>query len=79
MKKFFLLVSFVLVGLLIHAQSSTHLFFEGIPIEGSVEEFGKKLKEKGFTQVDETDSIKEFKFIGNKGGKTKCDKLSYST
>ena len=65
MKKFFLLVSFVLVGLLIHAQSSTHLFFEGIPIEGSVEEFGKKLKEKGFTQVDETDSIKEFKFIGN--------------
>lgn len=49
MKKLLLIITFAIAALCANAQSnSEHLKFKGVPIDGTVTEFAKKLEEKGF-------------------------------
>lgn len=49
MKKLLLIITFAFAALCSNAQaSSEHLKFKGVPIDGTVTEFAKKLEEKGF-------------------------------
>ena len=66
MKKLVVGAILSLTVLLSVAQSNTAcLTFNGIPIEGSVVEFGNKLEENGFIPVEETDSTIALGFIGD--------------
>lgn len=61
MKKLLVSFAFVLIALTSYAQSSSeHLTFKGIPIEGSMTEFCKKLKSKGFTSVGSENNVALF-------------------
>lgn len=49
MKKLLLIITFAFMALCSNAQSNgEHLKFKGVPIDGTVTEFAKKLEEKGF-------------------------------
>lgn len=58
MKKLLLIITFAIMALCSNAQSnSEHLKFKGVPIDGTVTEFAKKLEEKGFkTLINQGDS-----------------------
>ena len=61
MKK--LIVSFVLIliALTLYAQNySEHLTFKGIPIEGNMTEFCRKLESKGYTSIGNENNITLF-------------------
>lgn len=66
MKKF--LVTITLIFAVTNILAQEHLSFKGIPLEGSVTEFCRKLKTKGFTQVGRDNNVTMFTgdFTGRK-------------
>ncbi len=55
MKRVVFFLTFMVISLVCFGQEeSEHLLFKGIPIDGSLESFSKKLHEKGFRPVFET-------------------------
>ena len=58
MKKLFFTLILILFTMNLMAQE--HLSFKGIPIEGSIAEFCKKLEAKGFTSLGNEDNIEMF-------------------
>lgn len=63
--------SFLLSLLLVFTQCNfTHLRFEGIPIDGPIEPFVQKLKEKGFKPVEKWEEMQCLK--GTFAGKSNC-------
>lgn len=65
MKKLIVSFAFVLIALTSYTQSSSeHLTFKGIPIEGSMTEFCRKLKAKGFTSIDRENNLYKGDFTG---------------
>jgi len=62
---------FLLSLLLVFTQCNfTHLRFEGIPIDGPIEPFVQKLKEKGFKPVEKWEEMQCLK--GTFAGKSNC-------
>ena len=62
---------FLLSLLLVFTQCNfTHLIFEGIPIDGPIEPFVQKLKEKGFKPVEKWEEMQCLK--GTFAGKSNC-------
>lgn len=61
--KSLILVLFWLVGaLVLWAQTpSEHITFKGVPIDGTLNEFVEKVKQKGFTQVNMEENITKLK------------------
>ena len=66
MKQF--LISLILSCFAFYGFAQEHLSFKGIPIEGSMTAFCKKLKAKGFTQIERSKNITLFTgdFTGRK-------------
>ena len=58
MKKIIFTLALFLVTMSLMAQE--HLSFKGIPIEGSITEFCKKLEDKGFSSIGSEDNITMF-------------------
>lgn len=58
MKKIF--ISFIILLATVNIMAQEHLSFKGIPIEGSMTEFCKKLKTKGFTPIGQENSVTLF-------------------
>lgn len=58
MKK--IIFTFTLFLSTINLMAQEHLSFKGIPIEGSITEFCKKLKNKGFTSIGHENNISMF-------------------
>lgn len=58
MKK--IIFTFTLFLSTINLMAQEHLSFKGIPIEGSITEFCKKLKNKGFTSIGHENNISIF-------------------
>ncbi len=58
MKK--ILVTFTLFFIVINVMGQDHLSFKGIPIEGSMTSFCKKLKAKGFTPINSDNNLTLF-------------------
>ena len=70
-KKRILPFLFLLSLLLVFTQCNfTHLRFEGIPIDGPIEPFVQKLKEKGFKPVEKWEEMQCLK--GTFAGKSNC-------
>lgn len=69
MKTFFLTMFFALTTTLIYAQSSEHLSFKGVPIDGTLNEYVAKMKQSGFTMLGTEDGIAMLKgdFASYKG------------
>lgn len=69
MKK--ILVTFLLsfAGLMSYAQSSPHLTFKGVPIDGTLNQFVQKMKQKGFASLGMQDgfTVLSGDFAGFKG------------
>lgn len=58
MKKTILLLTFVCITITSFAQESNeHLMFKGIPIDGTLNSFVAKLKQKGFTHITTSDGV----------------------
>jgi hypothetical protein len=49
--KFILLVAVFCVNCCVYSQSSDHLTFKGVPIDGSLNEYISKMKQEGFTHL----------------------------
>ena len=58
MRKIIFTLTLFLVTMNLMAQE--HLSFKGIPIEGSIKEFCKKLESKGFTSIGSKDNVSLF-------------------
>ena len=58
MRKIIFTLTLFLVTMNLMAQE--HLSFKGIPIEGSIKEFCKKLESKGFTSIGSKDNVNLF-------------------
>lgn len=54
MKKYLLITLLFLLSVACLAQSTAHLKFKGIPIDGNFKDFAGKLIQKGFTEVEAT-------------------------
>ena len=54
-----------------------HFTFKGVPIDGTLAEFGQKLTATGLTINQKTDEVIEFK--GNFGGTDDCKVIAFST
>ncbi len=63
MKKLFI-VLFAILGLFAKAQESQHLSIEGVPIDGTKNEFISKLKQKGLKQDPKEPRVLTGKFAG---------------
>ena len=71
MKKILFVIAFVFIALGASAQeSSEHLKFKGIPIDGPVSEFSSKLVEKGFTKIFNNDNM--IVVVGDFAGYSGC-------
>lgn len=55
MKTKFLTLIFALTTMLTFAQTSEHLSFKGVPIDGTLDEYVSKMKQKGFTHIGTED------------------------
>jgi len=55
MKTFFLTLIFTLTTTLTFAQTSEHLSFKGVPIDGTLDEYVSKMKQNGFTHIQTED------------------------
>ncbi len=55
MKKFHLTLLFALTTMLTFAQTSEHLSFKGVPIDGTLNEYVSKMKQNGFTHAHTKD------------------------
>lgn len=55
MKTFFLTLTFALTTMLTFAQTSEHLSFKGVPIDGTLNEYVSKMKQNGFTHLGTED------------------------
>ena len=51
MKTFFLTLTFALTTMLTFGQTSDHLTFKGVPINGTLDEYVSKMKQNGFTHL----------------------------
>ena len=71
MKKILLTLTAVFLSILVFAQTTEHLSFKGIPIDGSLEEFISKMKENGFKHLGTEDGIGILK--GDFAGYTNCN------
>lgn len=60
---------FALTTTLIYAQSSEHLSFKGVPIDGTLNEYVAKMKQSGFTMLGTEDGVAMLKgdFASYKG------------
>lgn len=68
MKKKFMTLIFALTTMLTFAQTSEHLSFKGVPIDGTLDEYVSKMKQNGFTHVGTEDGVAtlEGEFAGYK-------------
>lgn len=57
MKTFFLTLTFALTTMLTFAQTSEHLSFKGVPIDGTLDEYLSKMKKSGFSHLATEDGI----------------------
>lgn len=58
MKKFFLSLMVALMSVTSHAQTeSPHLTFKGVPIDGTLNEYVQKMKQKGFVYLGAEDGV----------------------
>ncbi|WKK59304.1 hypothetical protein [Sphingobacterium sp. BN32] len=57
MKTFFLTLTFALTTMLTFAQTSEHLSFKGVPIDGTLDEYVSKMKKSGFSHLATEDGI----------------------
>ncbi|MFS0490924.1 hypothetical protein [Leadbetterella byssophila] len=57
MKTFFLTLTFALTTMLTFAQTSEHLSFKGVPIDGTLDEYVSKMKKRGFSHLATEDGI----------------------
>lgn len=57
MKIFFLSVMFTFMTTLTFAQTSEHLVFKGVPIDGTLEEYVSQMKKSGFIHLGTDDGI----------------------
>lgn len=66
MKRIFIVL--IVLFSIINVMAQEHLSFKGIPIEGSISEFGRKLKSKGMTLSEKGEDYWAFSgdFIGRK-------------
>jgi hypothetical protein len=55
MKQYIITLAFSLISSICFAQSSEHLAFKGVPIDGTLNEYVTKMKQNGFTQVQTED------------------------
>jgi len=55
MKTFFLTLTFALTTMLTFAQTSEHLSFKGVPIDGTLNEYVSKMKQNDFTHLGTED------------------------
>lgn len=55
MKNYFLTLIFVLTTMLTFAQTSEHLSFKGVPIDGTLNGYVSKMKQNGFTHLGTED------------------------
>jgi len=55
MKTKFLTLIFALTTMLTFAQTSEHLSFKGVPIDGTLDEYVSKMKQNGFTHIGTED------------------------
>lgn len=55
MKTFFLTLTFALATMLTSGQTSDHLTFKGVPIDGTLNEYVSKMKQNGFTHLGTED------------------------
>ena len=70
MKTFFLTLIFALTTMLSFSQTSEHLSFKGVPIDGTLNDFVAKLKKSGLTYISTKDGIAQFK--GEFAGYNNC-------
>lgn len=71
-----LLLISLFLPMVMFAQSE-HLTFKGIPIDGTLKEFSKKLIQKGFEEVKSTQDYAEFN--GSFAGHSDCTIIAYSS
>ena len=57
MKTFFLTLTFALTTMLTFGQTSDHLTFKGVPINGTLDEYVSKMKQNGFTHLGTEDGM----------------------
>ena len=57
MKNYFLTLIFALTTMLTFAQTSEHLTFKGVPIDGTLDEYVSKMKKSGFSLIGTEDGI----------------------
>jgi len=55
MKRFFLTFIFALTTMLTFAQTTEHLNFKGVPIDGTLDEYVSKMKQSGFSHLGTED------------------------
>lgn len=52
-----LIVTFIAMSSFVQIQSSAHLTFKGVPIDGSLNEYVSKMKQNGFTLIRTEDEV----------------------
>lgn len=57
MKTIFMTLIFAFTTMLTFAQTSEHLTFKGVPIDGTLDEYVSKMKKSGFTHTGTNDGI----------------------
>lgn len=57
MKTFFLTLTFALTTMLTFGQTSDHLTFKGVPIDGTLSEYVSKMTQNGFTHLGTEDGM----------------------
>lgn len=61
MKKIFFILTFMCASLMVFAQENNeHLTFKGVPVDGTLNSFVTKLKQKGFTHIGTNDGVAMF-------------------
>ena len=75
-KRLLLILMLLILPMTMFAQSK-HLTFKGIPIDGTLKEFSKKLVQNGFIEVETTTAFAEFE--GTFAGHSNCTVVAYSS
>jgi hypothetical protein len=52
-----LIVAFIAISSFAQIQSSSHLTFKGVPIDGTLNEYVSKMKQNGFTHISTEDGV----------------------
>ena len=71
-----LILMLLILPITMFAQSK-HLTFKGIPIDGTLKEFSKKLVQNGFIEIETTTDFAEFE--GTFAGHSNCTVIAYSS